>query len=536
MFKTLLKARIQQILSGIYKGKKKNSPLLKAAMAVLFLYAGVCFIAVFGYLFQTLCEPFHLLGIDWLYFALMILTALVLMVVGSIFMTQSQIYQAKDNELLLSMPIPAGRILASRMAVIYLFNLVFELLVFLPAAVVYTQKIQISAAQIAAVIIFAAVLPLLSLALSCVMGWILQLVTSRMKRKSLFTMILSIAFLMLYFYGYSKLAGGLNELAAKGNLVADRLESAVLPLYWAGNAISQVKMEYLLYTLILCILPFAAVYLVLSKTFIKIATTKRGFGASSENVLRSGGFRSSTAEMALLKKEMSHFASSPTYMLNGTLGTVFTVILAIVLIVKKEMVMDYVKVLAAGIPELADQTGALAAAALCAMTTMNIITAPSISLEGKNLWIVQSAPVKTESILWAKLKLHLVVAVPASIFAGLVLSIVLKPDFTSALLIFVLPLVTNIFSAVFGLLINLHFPNFDWISETAAVKQSASAMISMFGSFAAILFPAGLYLAVLRKYIELAAFEWICAAVLAAVTFLLYGCLMKKGTEILKKL
>ncbi len=51
------------------------------------------------------------LGYGWLYYALMGLLALAFGVFGSVFSTYAGLYQAKDNELLLSMPIPPRRIL-----------------------------------------------------------------------------------------------------------------------------------------------------------------------------------------------------------------------------------------------------------------------------------------------------------------------------------------------------------------------------------------------------------------------------------------
>ena len=48
------------------------------------------------------------------------------------------------------------------------------------------------------------------------------------------------------------------------------------------------------------------------------------------------------------------------------------------------------------------------------MTSMNDITAPAISLEGKNIWLSQSLPVKPWQVLRSKLELHMwLTGVPA---------------------------------------------------------------------------------------------------------------------------
>jgi ABC-2 type transport system permease protein len=43
-----------------------------------------------------------------------------------------------------------------------------------------------------------------------------------------------------------------------------------------------------------------------------------------------------------------------------------------------------------------------------------------------------------------------------------------------------------IFIALFGLWVNLRFPNLDWITETVVVKQSAAMLITIFSGMALV--------------------------------------------------
>lgn len=88
-------------------------------------------------------------------------------------------------------------------------------------------------------------------------------------------------------------------------------------------------------------------------------------------------------------------------MLNCGLGIVFMLIAAVALLIKQDVVRSMI-LKAAGYEELF----ALAAvAAICMMTTMNDMAAPSVSLEGKNLWLVQALPVSGWQVLKAKMGL-----------------------------------------------------------------------------------------------------------------------------------
>jgi len=220
------------------------------------------------------------------------------------------------------------------------------------------------------------------------------------------------------------------------------------------------------------------------------------------------------------------------YMLNGALGVVFIVVGAVALIVKQ----DLINTITAGFPGIMTYIAPLAVASLCAITATNIISAPSISLEGKNLWIAQSLPVDGSDILMVKAKMHMAVCLPAVIFAEVVFAFILKMSPLMTIILFVLPTLFTIFCALFGVIINLHFPKFDWISETVAVKQGMSSLIAMFGSFGAVLIPAVLYFYVLKSVIDVEIYMLIVAIVLAIVCILMYQFLMTKGKEIFAKL
>ena len=118
MFKALLKKQFMEINSWLLQDKKSGKRrsvggmvLLIAVYVVLFASLGVVFYGT-G---LTLCEPMTELGLSWFYFAVMGLLSVLLGVFGSVFNTFATLYKAKDNELLLSMPIPPVCIIASRL-------------------------------------------------------------------------------------------------------------------------------------------------------------------------------------------------------------------------------------------------------------------------------------------------------------------------------------------------------------------------------------------------------------------------------------
>ncbi|BBF42760.1 ABC transporter, permease protein [Lachnospiraceae bacterium KM106-2] len=532
MFKSLMKSRLQMMINQMFtniKGKKKKSPILKVGIALLFVYVIACFFFMFGAFFYELVKPFHAAGLDWFYFTFAFLMALVLMIIGSIFATQSQIYDAKDNELLLSMPIPPRAILASRMVVLYALNLAFELLVLLPVFGVYFYGTSVETGSVIAGIVVIIFLPFLGLALSCVLGWFVNFIGSRTRNKSLMTMVLSLLFLGIYIYFYSQIGTYLKKLIANGSLLAGKVKGAAAPLYWIGNAVSEGDVPYLLLSIILILVLFGVIYMVISMSFIKMITTKKGFAKKKyvEVELKVAG-----VDSALYRKEMKHFLASPIYMLNSALGLIFILIGLVYLIMKKDTVLSYIEM----IPMIKGMFGSLLVGALCAASTVNMITAPSISLEGKNLWLMQSLPINPSQVLKSKLSLHLSLTTPVMIIAAIVGTILFDLSILEIVLLFIAPVLMNVCCALLGLIVNLHFPKFDWESEAAVVKQSAAILISLAISMGMVMVPAMLYLLVLEDMLALDIYLLIITIVLAIASVTMYQYVMTKGCKIFKRL
>ena len=220
MIKDLVKIRFRAFFYYIFRSSKSSSKKMKFLLAGLLIYSAACFYFLSGLFFDSICMPFHKAGVDWLYFSFVALTALTFCFVGSVFATYTQLYVAKDNELLLSMPIKASNILASRILVLLLLIYFFESMIVIPAIVVYAWYLPVSFGLAFTYITASLILPFLALTLSCVVGWIIAVISIRLRSKVLITTVFSIAMLIAYFYFYSKIGGYIQQIIVKTNEVA----------------------------------------------------------------------------------------------------------------------------------------------------------------------------------------------------------------------------------------------------------------------------------------------------------------------------
>lgn len=525
MIKALLKKQTLEFLA-MFMGGGKSGKANNKKMAILYI---IIFAYVFfagGYMMYTmadsLCPALNAVGMDWLFFAVIGLMAMGLSVIFGIFTTQPMLYDAKDNEFLLALPIPASKMLFSRMALLYGQNLLCTLLIFIPVIISYGQTVGVKPLPLAFQVVTILVLSLLSLVVECIVGWIVAIVSSRMRKKNLITLVLSLALLAGYFYLTAKMPEYMEYIITNAQQVGANIINVFYPFYQMGLGASGQTKGFLIFVGISLVL-FAAVYFVLSISFIRIISTKRG----AKKVKYTGQvLKSRSYSSALFRKELTRFFGTTMYMLNCGLGVIFHVAIAALAIVKKDMLSELLAV----VPVFADHTTVMITALVCVIAAMNMVTAPSISLEGKNIWILQTAPFDGWQVLKAKLKLHLVVNLPSSILCIAVLGVIMDIGVAGIILAEVFAVIFVFFCAVIGLVFNLKIPNFNWTSEAVVIKQSASVLITMLVNMGSVFALGGLYY-LLQKALAVEIILLIFIAVLLVVTAILTLNLKNKGSE-----
>lgn len=536
MLGKLIKLRLQGILSRTLYRRKRGGKGMLILFAALMIYC----IGVFGFLFYGL---FSLMAdtlaaapqYRWFYFALVGLLSFGLSFFFTAFTAKSELFEAKDNELLLSMPIRPRTILLSRMAILLGTEYLMSLLVMLPAGIAWFTVAGMNVTQLVLYCLGSFFLPLFSASVACLVGWLLALLTARARNKTLVTMIFSLAFLAIYFIVYFNAQQYIIKLMEHYQTVADGMMGWGFLFYWYGKGIASADLLFYLLVVLLALAAFAAAALLLGRGFLKVSS------AGSRAKKRTGKLelQSSKLSSALLRKEFRRFTSSAVYMMNCGLGLVLCLIAAVALLVKADTVRGLLPMAEAlGVPLSSMDYVLIVSVLLAFFCSMNIITAPSISLEGKNLWILRTAPVPAKMILAAKLKLHMILCAPPTLFLSVAAGIVLQPDAAGWILMLLLPQMYVLLTGTFGLMMNLCFPKLDWTNEAVPVKQSASVVLTMLLMMAyAIAAAVGLFLLVFANPI-LSVTNYLLIAVGVAVAWLLVSVLWlwKNGTRRFERL
>lgn len=525
MFKALLKKQLLELNRGFFLNRKTGKARTRAAALISILFFCVLIVVVMGGIFffvSLQLRPLIRFGFDWLYFALLGLISIVLGTFGSVFNTYASLYDAKDNDLLLSMPIPPRCIVLVRLSGVYLLGLMYSAVVFLPAQIVYLLTVKPAPVTIALMLLFGLSVSLIVLILSCLLGWVVAQIARRLKNRSLLTVLASLLFMALYYVCYYRANNLLTALLTDSETIAAGIRGSAWPLYAFGLA-GTGQLSAAVGVAAVCLVLTALVGLLLSRTFFSLAA---GTGKSRKPSARGWRVRVRTPASALLAREMRRFLSSPVYMLNCSMGTLFLLIAGVAALTQSAT-LRLLGTLAADEPVFS----LLPVGMLCALVCLNDITAPSVSLEGETLWLIQSLPVAPRHILLAKLRLHLLLTCPPALFCSVCLIIAVRTSVPVAVCLIVLPQLFIMMNAAFGLAVNLKLPNLHWTSESAAVKQGANIFLSLFGGWLYLAALIGLYLLV-RSVLSPLCFLLAATVCTALLTVLLYGWLKRRGTRI----
>lgn len=524
MLKALLKKQLLEFFSGMFRSGKNNKNSKKGAKAgfialiVLFVFSMSVMFSSMAYLLVPVTETEY----SWVYFAVFGILASMLGIFGSVFMTYNTIYEAKDNDLLLSMPIPSGLILFVRMAGLYVTALLYEAMVLLPSLIVYCVCAPFDMSVLFISLINVLILPFFAVSVSCILGWFIALFASKIRNKGIITVVFSIAFFAVYYFAAMRFNSIINLIVLNAEAVGAAIKKYLYLFYKMSLGCNGDVFSFLLYFALVAAF-FLVIYKLISKSFIKLTTAKKGM---KKKIYKEKQIKISSARTAFLRKEFLYFKSTPVYMLNSALGSVLLIVFTVFIALKGESAFLLISVTNLP-PELIPVIFCLVS---CFIASTNNITSSSISLEAKNLWLLKSVPTDIRDIFFAKIMLHVIITGVPAIVCNAVISIVFSSGILLSILSIFFSVLFVILCAVSGLTVNLIFPKLNWTNEAVPIKQSLSATIGMFIGFVYLLVVIVTFLvtaSILPAEIFLSGFS----AVVAAISVLLIRRLNKKGVN-----
>lgn len=515
-------------INKVLKSKSTGEKVKAGLLGIVIIYA-ICAMAFSVFMFSyTLGQALEKLNALELLISSSILQTTLFALIMSIYKIPGYLYSFKDYDMLMALPVKPSSILTSKMIFIYLSNLGVAILAGIPPLIVYGIMTQSGLAYYIFASVATLFIPLIPISIAAFFAYILGRITSKFRSTNFILLVGSFALLILIMVG-STMVGRINTQQVQNTIPTVYALNDVL--FWTKSyiyALRDIDFVNLIF------------FIVISLIFFGIFITIFGKGFKSINSKMSEKFKASNYKMTSLKvsspikalymRELKFYFSSYIYVLNTAFGVIMMTIFSLgVAIFGKDTVSKVLE-----IPMAEAFLTPVVAFVFIFCIGFTFITAPSISLEGKNLWIIKSLPVKTESILWAKILLNLTLTLPALVINTIIIAFAFKMAPADILSVFCISLLYCIMSPILGILINLYFPKLEWTTQVAVVKQSASVLVATLAAMITLAVPIVLFIVIKPSNANI--FLAVASAILIVINLLLVKALNTIGIRKFKEL
>ena len=391
------------------------------------------------------------------------------------------LFGSRDMETLLSLPLKSSDIISSKFMFMYLLNFLIGLIFMLPGGIVWGLNGGLNALQIILFFVSIIFVPLMPMCIAACMGIIIVVVSSFFKRRNVIALIVSFA--MIGIIGYiavSAMKSG-NE-----DSIGIMLAKQITGLY----PISGLFMQHPNFPMYIGVGIFIVLSVVIFYIFVKIVSLKYGL-LNYLSITRSRYYDTKNSNirksifLALYKKEMGRFLSSYMAVLNAGLGVILLCVFSIFLFFNSvEQIGE-----SSGIENINEYLSNFAPLFIASMLSLSCPAASAISLEGKNIWILQSSPIKVKMILNSKIAVNLTLHLIGYMISIFAFTLKLDMNFIQIINLIIVPICYSIFITVIGISLNKKYPNYEWESEMMVVKQSMPVIVSGFVGIIALITP-----------------------------------------------
>ena len=452
-FLYLLKIQSKKIL----RINKKNK--LSGLTSVLIL-AG-CFIYIGALYSSMLYDTFPVKEYHYVLF-LMFTAGIYFILLTGVSYSQGMLFSFEDFDFLMSLPIKKETILLSKIVSYMLAVYMYVIPLALPCIVIYGLRTKVGFLFYLCSILGYLIEVIPYMLIAALLGLLAKRLTAGKKYGELLRNTVTVLFIFaIWFFSFS--------LNSHTDIDPNSLSSVVEKMQ---------KFFPLLYSLVealisgnfIVILRNILINLVIFTLFIKyispviLSTNARGKETYHHANFRIRKINSSSPFKALFVKEFKNYFRNFIYaFVNSDINQYIPVLVSYI---GKEALTDFLIIVCIFV----------------AHTT--ICTHSMISLEGKRLWLAKSLPVSTLEILLSKIMVNVVIVViPTTLFA-LIAGIYFNLGLFNIFFIFEFIVLSSLFTGMFGILVNLRFPKFDYDREIVVIKQSLAAFIAVLGSIA----------------------------------------------------
>ena len=476
--KSLIKVSLNHDMNLFKINTRKQTTFSKYVLPLILALYLMILIGIYAVKMIKLLEPIHLEYVTLSFFAIAVVF---LTIIEGIYKSGSLLFNCKDDQLLLSLPIKKRTVLFIRIFKFYIFELLYNSLFLLPVIIAYAYYIHPSFSYYLVSIIAILILPIIPVVLSCIIGFIITYLSSMFKGKNIVQTIITMFFLLIIFYISYNMESFTNNLVKKANSLNEIITKLYYPVGAYTSLVNSFNIkDFLIYIFSHIIIIILTIF-ILSKLYFKINSNNKkvliNHNKNSKYIVKTNN-----RLISFIKKEFNRFVTTPVFIINAGFGLILFIVICIFVSIRFDTA---IRTFTNSIPNI--DVEAIKAnlpiymfGLVCFSSLMTSITSSMISLENKSFNILKSLPIKSYMIVLYKVVTALVIMIPCILLGDIIIFIRFKFDIVSIILILIATIILPFVSEIIGIIANLKYPKLDATNDTEIVKQSMSSMISVF--------------------------------------------------------
>ena len=473
----LIKASMTEDMNIFRVSTKKKNNFTKIVLPILIalLLMGV----IYSYA-DTLIKQLKSVNMELVLLSIFIIVTSILTLVEGIYKSSNLLFNCKDDNLLLSLPISKRTVLFIRVFKFYVFELLYNSLFLLPAIIVYAIYMNPSISYYLLSLIGLLLFPIVPILFSCLIGTIIAFISSKFKGKNIVQTIITVLFLLGIMYFSYNFEGLILNIANNASSINDFITKIYYPAGVYIELIQQFSIIKLLEFIFLNLILFILTIFIIGKIYFKINSSTKSIKLNNTNIIYI--IKTTSPIKALIKKEFSRFVNSTVFITNAGFGLVLHILACIFISIKFDSVANSLiqQMPTITLEHITSYMPVLLFGLICFSSFMTSITSSMISLEGKSINILKSLPIKPYKIVQSKVFAAILIMIPCILIGNIIIFIRFKFDLLSIFLILIATFLFPVISETIGIIINLKYPKMDAKNDTEVVKQSMSSSISVF--------------------------------------------------------
>ncbi len=423
---------------------------------------------------EVLAEPLHKVGLTYVSITMFALVIVLITITEVIYKSQGILFDARDDDLLFSMPIKKSYILITRFIKMLVFTYLVEGIVLIPCLVKYVLLVKPDIIFYLLSILFFFLLPLIPLVIGCILGYIIKALAVKFKSKKFVQTTITLIFFICILFISSSMEGIIQDLVNKATSINDLISKIYLPIGLYINLILDFDFVNLICLVLISVIPFIIFIILFSYKYDSIIkVSKENSGRKRESKIKSNSIIKS-----LFVKELKTYFSIPPYIINTIISPIMILLFSGYLLFKFD---DVVNILVETGIDISVYGSYLYLGIMLALLSVSSITACSISLEGKKFSLLKSLPIREKDIFLSKILVNDLIMIPFFLIGAIVFIIRFEIYDYNMLFILLGTFILPHINGQLGLLINLTFPKMEFNSEIEVVKQSMAVAVMIMG-------------------------------------------------------